>query len=215
MDIFYGFYDTQKERLICKGVTSIKQNAMYICQRIHVYQENGVLLMATGSVSPDCHHAVLEMDEHISLSQSQANSNLVFDFFSLWYEESNGLQAACYSTEDSLAWNAVDYVQKLTVLDPVHKKTGPDSPIVICYNRTSQAGEQIDYDSYEEAFDPVTNRQRLFLDVGAEVELASEALPYPLPQAVCALEHGEPGPGAVDPPAPIRRGDGVSIPCKN
>lgn len=82
MDIFYGFYDTQKERLICKGVTSIKQNAMYICQRIHVYQENGVLLMATGSVSPDCHHAVLEMDEHISLSQSQANSNLVFDFFS-------------------------------------------------------------------------------------------------------------------------------------
>ena len=178
VDIFYGFYDTQKERLICKGVTSIKQNAMYICQRIHVYQENGVLLMATGSVSPDCHHAVLEMDEHISLSQSQANSNLVFDFFSLWYEESNGLQAACYSTEDSLAWNAVDYVQKLTVLDPVHKKTGPDSPIVICYNRTSLAGEQIDYDSYEEAFDPVTNRQRLFLDVGAEVELASEALPF-------------------------------------
>lgn len=178
VDIFYGFYDKQKGHLVCKGVTSIKQDAMYICQRIHVYQENGVLLMATGSVNPDCHHAVLVMDEPISLSQSQTNSNLVFDFFSLWYEERNGLQAACYSTEDSLVWNAVDYVQKVTVLDPVHKKTGPDSPIVVCYNRTSQAGEQIDYDSYEEAFDPVTNRQRLYLDVGAEVELASEALPF-------------------------------------
>lgn len=178
VDIFYGFYDKQKAHLVCKGVTSIKQDAMYICQRIHVYQENGVLLMATGSVSPDCHHAVLLMDQPISLSESQANSNLVFDFFSLWYEERNGLQAACYSTEDSLEWNAVDYVQKVTVLDPVHKKTGPDSPIVVCYNRTSQVGEQIDYDSYEEAFDPVTNRQRLYLDVGADVELASEALPF-------------------------------------
>lgn len=178
VDIFYGFYDRQKKHLVCKGVTSIKRNAEHICQRIHVYQENGVLLMAMGSVSPDCHHAVLVMDEPISLSESQADSSLVFDLFSLWYEERDGLQAACYSTEDSLVWNAADYVQKVAVLDPVHKKTGPDSPIVVCYNRTSQAGEQIDYDAYEEAFDPVTNRQRLYLDVGAEVELAPEALPF-------------------------------------
>lgn len=123
---FCGFYDKQKEHLVCKEVFSIKENAQYICQRIHVYQENGVLLM----------------DEPICLSESQANSNLVFDFFSLWYEARNGLQAAYYSAEDSLEWNAVDYVQKVTVLNPVHKKTGGDFPTVVCYNRTSRQGSR-------------------------------------------------------------------------
>lgn len=123
---FCGFYDKQKEHLVCKEVISIKENAQYICQRIHVYLENGVLLM----------------DEPICLSESQANSNLVFDFFSLWYEARNGLQAAHYSAEDSLEWNAVDYVQKVTVLNPVHKKTGGDSPTVVCYNRTSRQGSR-------------------------------------------------------------------------
>lgn len=41
VDIFYGFYDKQKEHLVCKGVTSIKQDAMYICQRIHVIRKTG------------------------------------------------------------------------------------------------------------------------------------------------------------------------------
>ena len=64
--------------------------------------------------------------------------------------------------EDRITWNAVDYVENVNIIDPVHKKTSPDSPIVVCYNRTSQSGERIDYDEYEEAFDPVTHRQWLF-----------------------------------------------------
>lgn len=177
-DIFYGFYNKQSGTMVFKGVTSIKEEARYICQRVHIYQNNGVLLLATGSVTPHCRHAVLSLNEPISLSEPQANSTLVFDFFSLWYEETDGLQAAYYNLEDSLSWNAVDYVEQVTVLDPVHKKTSADSPIVVCYNRSSQTGEQVDYDSYDEAMDPVTHRQKLYLDVGAEVTLAAEALPF-------------------------------------
>lgn len=45
--------------MVFKGVTSIKEEARYICQRVHIYQQNGVLLLATGSVTPHCRHAVL------------------------------------------------------------------------------------------------------------------------------------------------------------
>lgn len=178
VDIFYGFYNRENHHMVFKGVTSIKNQALHISQRVHVYQENGVLLIATGEVRDHCHHAVLSMDTPLSLTESQEKCTMVFDFFSLWYEEGVGLRAGYYSAEDSLSWNSANYIQKVTVLDPVHKKTSQDSPIVVCYNRTSQTGENIDYDQYEEAFDPVTNRQRLYLDVGAQVELTPEARPF-------------------------------------
>lgn len=175
VDIFYGFYDSVQERVVCKGVTSIQKNAKHISHRIHVYDGTGNLVIASGNVEYNCHHAVFELNEPVELSEIQKRQNLIFDYFSLWYTGENGLQAAYYSTEDHFTWNAVDYVEDINMIDPVHKKTSPESAIVVCYNRTSQSGEQIDYDEYEEAFDPVTHRQWLYLDVGADVQLSKDA----------------------------------------
>lgn len=175
VDIFYGFYDSVRERVVCKGITSIQKNAKHISHGIRVYDGTGNLVIASGYVEYNCHHAVYELNEPVKLSERQKQQGLIFDYFSLWYTGENGLQAAYYSTEDRLAWNAVDYVESVNIIDPVHKKTSPDEPIVVCYNRTSQSGEQIDYDEYEEAYDPVTHRQWLYLDVGADVQLSKDA----------------------------------------
>lgn len=161
--------------MVCKGVTSIQKNAKHISHGIRVYDEAGNLIIAIGNVEYNCHHAVYELNEAVKLSESQKQQNLIFDYFSLWFTGENGLQAAYYSMEDRITWNAVDYVENVNIIDPVHKKTSPDSPIVVCYNRTSQSGERIDYDEYEEAFDPVTHRQWLYLDVGADVQLSKNA----------------------------------------
>lgn len=175
VDIFYGFYDAVREHAVCKGVTSIQKEADNICQRIHVYDDMGNLIIATGNVKPKCRHAVLELDEKVELSETQKQRQMIFDYFSLWYTGENGLKAAYYSTQDRFVWNAADYVEEVRMINPVHKRTAEDSPIVVCYNRTSQTGEKIDYDEYEEAFDPVTHRQRLYLDVGADVCLTENA----------------------------------------
>ena len=175
VEVFYGFYNKDTSHLVCKGVTSLKNDAQNICQRIHVYDNAGNLVIATGSVASDSHHAVLELDAAVPSFRAQYWSALTFDFFSLWYEAENGLQAAYYSSQDELVWDAVDYVESVRMIDPIHKKTPENSPIVVCYNRSSQSGECIDYDQYEEAFDPVTHRQKLYLDTGAMVTLTQDA----------------------------------------
>ena len=176
VDIFYGFYDGQKKYLTCKGITSIKRDAVHICQRIHVYDQTGNLVVATGDVAYHCHHAKLELN--FPYEKKEGQESFLFDYFALWYVEGEGLQAALYSTSDELIWETADYVDEVTMYDPKHRRTSQEGPIVVCYNRTSQSGEVIDYDRYQEAFDEKSHRQLLYLDVGAEVKLAEEARPF-------------------------------------
>ena len=178
VDIFYGYYDAEKERVVCKGVTSLKHDAHHICQRIHVYDRYNRLIIASGTVDYHCHHATFILDEVVQLTDAQKSGEIIFEYFSLWYNGTDGLNAAYYCSQDQTFWSAVDYVEDVRMIDPVHKKTDPDKEIIVCYNRSSQSGETVDYDAYEEAFDPETRRQKLYLDVGAEVILSQEALPF-------------------------------------
>ena len=178
VDILYGCYDAERGRVICKGVTSLRQESSLILHNILVYSMTGELITSGGAASRYCRHASLTLNEAVQLTDAQKNSGLIFDYYAIWYDSSTGLNSGCYSSTDQMLWNAADYVQEVRMIDPVHRKTAEDGPIIVCYNRSSQSGETVDYDEYEEAFDPVTQKQRLYLDVGARVILSQEALPF-------------------------------------
>ncbi|WP_027398471.1 Hint domain-containing protein [Anaerovorax odorimutans] len=176
VDITYGFYDQKKKAVICKGVTSIKRNAQHICQRIHVYDMSGNIIVETGQVVPSTHHAEMMLDYPCTLTERQKKEGIVFDYFSLWYdEEEKHLNSALYSSMDELSWQTNSYIDKVTINNPKHIKTTPDSMIIVCYDRSSASGETVDYDCYKEAFDEKTHQQLLYLDVGADVDLNSQA----------------------------------------
>lgn len=170
VDLFYGFYNKDTGKIICKGVTSIKHEAVHICQRIHVYDDSGNLIVASGKVVPNTKHAVYELEFPCQLN----TSSLIFDYFSLWYSPEDGLQMGMYSSKDELVWTASDYVKEVTMLNPIHIRTQEDSPIVVCYNRIPSTKDTVDY-IYEEAFDPKEHVQNLYLDVGAKVQTTADA----------------------------------------
>lgn len=172
VDIFYGCYDKSKKHVLCKSVTSLTQNMANISHRLQVFQENGRLLFDVGRAEIDCHHAVLDVDRCEELMGG--GGNLIFQYFSMWINYEDELYAAYYTAEDSCTWDAHNYIDSFRMINPVHKKTAENEPILICYDRTAQTGEHVDY-SYKAAFDPATKKQKLYLEVGAQVQLQEEA----------------------------------------
>ncbi|MDR2538985.1 MAG: hypothetical protein LBC43_05075, partial [Bifidobacteriaceae bacterium] len=61
------------------------------------------------------------------------------------------------------------HVDSIKVIDPVHKRNPPDSPIVVCYGRIPGNPEPVDYE-YNAEF--VGSTQKLLLDVGANIYLS-------------------------------------------
>lgn len=102
---------------------------------------------------------------------------IVCDYLSTWVDAATGrVMTSMYSYTLDLSLQSA--VQKVEVTNPAHKKTAADSAIVVCYNRKSSTGESVDYDDYQEAFDPVTGKQRLYLDVSGKAVLVEQHRPY-------------------------------------
>lgn len=104
--------------------------------------------------------------------------NLVLcDYMSTWIDgNTQTFKTSIYSY--TLDLTLTSCVEKVVMTNPIHKKTPADSEIVVCYNRKAALGEGVDYDDYQEAFDPATGKQKLFLDVSGEVTLKEEHRPY-------------------------------------
>lgn len=172
IQIIYAYQD-QNHILHFKGITALGREMQCICERIHIYHESRQeLIVATGRCTQDTHVTAFSFDWDNTCREYQSG-NIIFDYYSMWYDpEKQLLQACLYSSQEEIDTGCQSCVQKIQMDDPGHIHTSPDSAILVCYNRHPESTETVDYD-YSEAFDPVSHKQQLFLDVAGNVQLDS------------------------------------------
>lgn len=170
-------YLTWDETAVLRAETALKDTSEEILAEFNFYnQATGALIWSDRFA--DHNTNCLKYNRRIQNTvKRELGGPIMCDYLSTWVDAATGhVMTSMYSYTLDLSLKSA--VQKVEVTNPAHKKTAADSAIVVCYNRKSSSGENVDYDDYQEAFDPVTGKQKLYLDVSGRAVLLEEHRPY-------------------------------------
>lgn len=151
------------------ALTSLLSTAYFIDEHIEVRTAAGEIVGGFAqSTEGTCHsELVFETDFDPSCFSSDV---LEIDYASNWVSVTDGLLRGMLTSKDmSAEVYLTTAVKQVHVLGPVKKSPGGSAPVNICYNRHPVEPEDVDY-VYQESFNPLTGKQRLYAPLSAWVE---------------------------------------------
>lgn len=172
--LLYGVYSAEEKRVSCRAVTSVKTEAESINEYISVYDsKRRVQVASAGNSTPSAKHTVMKLEQSRDLSGVDLRYCTV-NYYSDW-DDNNALRAKVYRIRCEKLEQETNVVEQIRVADPVHRQTAKDDYIRVCYQRSPKTGESIDYNYRQDIGE---KGQRLYLDVGASVDLVEDARPF-------------------------------------
>lgn len=159
-------YDPSGQKLTSFGTVCLTKFAVRLFLTLTLYDGDQVIGCNTAFGNGHKNLGITCTVEQINLP----NHNIKAVLQATWeFADSNLLNS--YITESALLTSVGEVIEHIDITDPIHKKSGPNDDIGVCYARVPIATEKIDY-TYPEARTP-ERHQKLYLDNRGRVVLAS------------------------------------------
>lgn len=171
------FYRNEEDAAILQTETALKNNSEMILESFKMYDVEAEKLIWSNKESTYNSHVAKRKQRLKNSADRWTTGPILCDYFSAWVDpRTRGIKTCLYSLSAEKA--ITGSIEKFEMTNPIHKNTPADSAIVVCYNRHSSSGEGVDYDDYDEAFDPETGKQRLYLDVSGIATVKEDQRPF-------------------------------------
>jgi hypothetical protein len=167
VDIEFIDYNPETKLLQVRAVASLV-NVSQVNHRLEIFTATGEPVAGKTQSIADTTHAEIIISTEFDYTQ-YSSPNLEINYAAHWFDSAdNILKSQLHSDNVSADMVTTTNVEDITMIDPINKHTPQGNRIIVCYRRTPDRGEVVDY-IYDEKI--VSSKQELYLDFGADVKI--------------------------------------------